>query len=138
MTARELSRLFSSVFMDIHRQTSEYERMKGSDLPRAIEHLKNAITKPANIRARVNEYIDNFSSAQLGNAIDVIDENITPSELNTEFLAMENYCADLKSQIDAESITWDEASIALQGQFENITSKLVFPFPKGYTDIWGR
>jgi hypothetical protein len=137
-TGMEMFRLFDSIFADIYRQVMFYEQLKGTDLPAAIEHLKNAITKPANVKARLLEYTDNYTTAELILAMTEVSDGVTAGELNTELTAMETYCANMKTAIDAETITWDQASTALQGHFENIMPRITFPFPNGYTDIWGR
>lgn len=137
-TGMEAFRLFDFIFENIRRETLIYEDLKGTDLPTAIEHLKNAITAPHKVQARLQEYVDNYTAAELIAAIGVVSDGVTVGELNTEITTMVNWCANLKSQIDAETMTWDEASTAIQGQFENIWPKIALPFPDGYTDIWGR
>lgn len=137
-TGMEIFRLFDSIFADIWRQVQLYENLKGSDINKAIEHLKNAITKPANVQARLQKYVVSFTSAEAIAAIGQVSNDVTIGELNTELTSMVNYCANLKNQIDTETITWDEVSIELQNNFENIIPKIALPFPDGYQDIWGR
>ena len=137
-TGMEAFRLFDFIFANIKREVDLYEAIKGTDLPAAIEHLKNAITAPNKIKARMQEYVDNYTAAELVLALAEVSDGVTLAEINSEVTTMETYCANLKSQIDAETMTWDEASLDLQGHFENILPKITFPFPDGYTDIWGR
>lgn len=137
-TASELFRLFNSIFADIYRQVQMYENLKSKNETKAIEHLKNAITKPANVKARALEFVANYTGAELSTCIAIITDGVTLQELNTELTAMETYCQNLYDAIMAETMTWDEASANLQSHFEDIMPKITFPFPAGYTDIWGR
>ena len=134
----ELFRLYDSVLADIYRQTMLYEQTKGTNLPEAIEHLKNAITKPANIKNRILEWVAEYGAPELDNCIAMVTNQVTRAEINSELTSMETYCANLKSQIDAQTMTWDQASTNLREHFENILPKISYPFPAGYTDIWGR
>jgi len=136
--AKEFFRIFSGIYADVYRQIQDYEDLKTTDEPAAIEHLKNAITKPANVRDRALEFVRVYGQQELTDCITIITDGVTLGEINGELSLMVSYCSTLKDNLDSASITWDQAANNMLSHFENIMPKIVFPFSDGYTDIWGR
>ena len=96
-----------------------------------------AIEMPHQARLRIQSYVNEYGIADLQNCLAKAG-GVTLGDINNAVTTMETYCMGLHDALIAETMTWDQASTNLQGHFENIMPKISFPFPVGYTDIWGR
>jgi len=138
LTAWEILREFRSLFEDIERQVKLYYQIKDSDVPAAIEHGKNALTKAYNLKDRISYWVEVNSVSDLNEVLNVIDNTITASDINDEYDAMITYCDNIQSQIEAETMTWDEGMATLAAKYNAIVPTIKLVYRPGFTDKWGR
>jgi hypothetical protein len=101
----------------------------------AILEIKRAIDMPHRARERINYFITQYGQPFLVSCM-ALEGAETLGELNTELTTLETYAQGL---VDRKNIgeTWDSLATDLESHLEDESIKWVFPFPPGYTDIWG-
>lgn len=117
------------------RGVEQYQRLKESEPDEALRQLKRAIDLPNRARARINEFIRLYGQPLLVECI-AMSDGLTIIELNAELTALENYCKGLYDRRQLGE-GWDSIAADIEANVEDESLKWIFPFPEGYTDIWG-
>jgi hypothetical protein len=139
LAAYELQRLFRSLFEDIRRRIKNYALFKNDgNESEAIIHLRIAIAKADSLNDRFQEWVNTNSVSEFTDLLTVINSNMTLQAFQDEITSMVDFCDNLKSQINSETMTYDEAALQLWNKYASILPKITFPNSEGYTDIWNR
>ena len=90
---------------------------------------------PHRARERIIYFITRYGQPFLVSCM-ALEGAETLGELNTELTALETYAQGL---VDRKNLgeTWDSLATDLESHLEDESIKWVFPFPPGYTDVWG-
>jgi len=101
----------------------------------AENQIKRAIDMPHRARARINHFISLYGQPLLVECL-ALEGDVTVAELNAELTDLENYCQGLVDRRNGGE-SWDDLATDIESHVEHEALKWVFPFPPGYTDIWG-
>lgn len=112
-----------------------YAEMARGNTAQAILSIKRAIDMPHRARARINHFISLYGQPLLVECLSM-EGDVTVAELNTELTTLENYCQGLIDRKNRGE-SWDDLAADIESHVERESDKWVFPFPPGYTDIWG-
>lgn len=122
------------------RSTAEYQNLKVSNRPQAIEHLTRAVNMPNRARARIDKWIADYDAVNgAGSGQAFIGEclalagSVTLGEINSELTTLENQANTLIANNQAGG-TLDEMAAAIEGALDWEAQQWQFPIPATYSD----
>jgi len=122
------------------RSVAEYQRLKVSDRPQAIEHLTRAVNMPAKARARIDKWISDYDAINgAGTGQVFIAEcltlagSVTLGEINSDLTTLENQ-ADTLITNNQSGGTLDEMAAAIESALEWEAKDWTFPIPETFTE----
>jgi len=128
--------IFLGIKTGVRRAVKDYRVLMSSDRTiDAINSLKRAIDMPHRARTRIEYFITQYSQQFLVECMALAGAE-TLTELNAELQTLENYAQNLVTR-QGQGESWDDLATDIESNIENESIKWVFPFPPGYTDIWG-
>ena len=101
----------------------------------AILQIKRAVDMPNRARARIDYFISQYGQPLLIECLTLAGD-CTIAELNAELTTLENYAGNLVTRKNAGE-SWTDIAQDIKTNVEKESLKWVFPFPPGYTDVWG-
>ena len=118
------------------RAVEQYRsEMARGNAERAILSIKRAIDMPHRARTRIDYFISLYGQPLLVECLS-LEGDVTIVELDTELTTLENYCQGLVDRKDSGE-SWNDLAADIESHVEKESDKWIFPFPPGYTDIWG-
>ena len=128
--------IFLGIRTGARRAVNDYRSLLANGRTQDAENsIKRAIDLPHRARARINYFISQYNQQFLGECLNLAGD-ATLSELDTELQILENYAQTLVDR-RGQGESWDDLAGDIEANIENESTKWVFPFPPGYTDIWG-
>jgi hypothetical protein len=128
--------LFLGVRTGARRGVNNYRQLVATGrMVEAELAIKRVIDLPHRTRARIDHFISLYGQPLLAECM-ALEGTTTLGELNVELTALENYAQNLVDRRNGGE-SWDDLATDIEGNVENESIKWLFPFPPGYTDIWG-
>ncbi len=128
--------IFLGIRTGARRAVTDYRSLLANGRTQEAENtIKRAIDLPHRARARINYFISQYSQQFLVECMGLAGD-ATLAELNTELQVLENYAQNLVDR-RGQGESWNDLADDVEANIENESVKWAFPFPPGYTDIWG-
>ena len=149
-TRREIGQALDQMRADVLRETADRVAGYRDGNPVFAENeIRQAVDTPARARARVQEWIANYNSANgagaaqafLGTCLAAFGSSKTLQDVDDELAALESQAATVVDNVNNNAWTFEQVADWLEQNLppdpDEDFSYHSLPIPDGYIDVWG-